>query len=231
VAADIPVSLRGSLTAMERQHRVALSLGYRFVRTPNELALLEAWGEMVRLEGNDDYGFRAGVESMLARPEMRTFVERLSAGYRRACGEQLVVTSLTRPTSRQPRNAHRLSVHPAGIAVDLRVSRRPACQAWLEETLLSMEVAELLDVTKERSPPHYHVALFPAQYMEHLAPILAEERAREERERAARLATAALPHELVAGSEAAPEREARWRLVGMLSAGLLGVLVLRRSQG
>lgn len=181
-SADVPVTLRGSSAAMERQHTVARELGFAFVRTPAEMARLEAEGELVRLEGNEDYGLREGVASLVARPEMRTFIERLARDYRAACGEPLVVTSLTRPTTRQPRNAHRLSVHPAGIAVDLRVSRTADCRAWLEDTLLAMEEEGVLDVTRERSPPHYHVALFPDAYMAHIQPALEAERARVARE-------------------------------------------------
>lgn len=227
--ADVPVTLRGSLPAMERQHGRALDLGFPFVRTPADMARLEAEGELVRLEGNDDYGFRDGVVSLVARPEMRAFVERLSAAYRTACDEKLIVTSLTRPTTRQPSNAHRLSVHPAGIAVDLRVSRRAECRDWLEDALLTMEEAALLDVTKERSPPHYHVALFPDAYMSFLAPILAAERQGEERavrEREARAAARPLY-----GMVAAPPRDGRRLpllfLVSVVSLGGLGLHAVR----
>lgn len=188
VSADVPVSLKGSLAAMERQHGVALELGFPFVRTPWELDQLLERGALVQLEGNDDYGFRAGVSALEARPEMRTFIEYLSADYRAACDEQLVVTSLTRPTTRQPPNAHRLSVHPAGIAVDLRVSKRAECRQWLEDTLLAMEGKGLVDVTRERYPPHYHVALFPDAYMNFITPLIEAERQRGEQEEEARRA-------------------------------------------
>jgi hypothetical protein len=75
-----------------------------------------------------------------------------------------VVTSLTRPISEQPRNSHRLSVHPTGMAVDLRVPADSGARRWLENTLLSLENNGVLDVTKEKSPPHYHVAVFPLKY-------------------------------------------------------------------
>src|SRR5690606_12122802 len=71
----------------------------------------------------------------------------------------------TRPLTRQPRNAHRLSVHPAGMAMDLRVPRTSRCRRWLEKALLDLEERQLLDVTRERSPAHYHVALFPDRYL------------------------------------------------------------------
>jgi LysM repeat protein len=110
-----------------------------------------------------------GVSHPVARPAVRVFVERLAAQYRAACGEKLVVTSLTRPVLEQPRNASDLSVHPAGMAVDLRVSRDRGCVRWLEKTLLSLEKQGVLDVTRERRPPHYHVALFPDPYTRYVA--------------------------------------------------------------
>lgn len=228
VSADVPVSLRGSLAAMERQHGVALDFGAPFVRTPAELDRLVAKGALVRLEGNEDYGFRTGVHVLEARPEMRTFIEYLAADYRAACDEQLIVTSLTRPTSRQPPNAHRLSVHPAGIAVDLRVSQRAECRQWLEATLLEMEGEGLLDVTRERYPPHYHVALFPDRYMEFLAPILEAEQEREARaarEAEARLAAQPL-YGMVAASPA-PDSGVDWTYLAALPILALVGLGLR----
>jgi hypothetical protein len=165
--ADVPVSLRGSPESMVRQHRVAVEQGYRFVRTPAEMRRMERAGELVRLPGNRDYALRSGV-SGVARAEVRVFLERLAAGYRAACREQLVVTSTTRAVTRQPPNAHPLSVHPAGIAVDLRVSGRAACRRWLEGRLLALERDGILDVTREAHPPHYHVALFPEPYRAYL---------------------------------------------------------------
>jgi hypothetical protein len=163
--ADVPVSLRGSNAAMARQHSVALDAGYTFVRTPAEMEALVASGELVRLYGNEDYGFRAGVRSLVARPETEIFIERLARDYRAACGEQLIVTSLTRPMNRQPRNSHRLSVHPAGIAVDLRVSQTAACRSLARGRRSWHGEQGLLDGIRERNPPHYHVALFPEAYM------------------------------------------------------------------
>jgi LysM repeat protein len=40
---------------------------------------------------------------------------------------------------------------------------------WLEKTLLSLEKQGVLDVTRERRPPHYHVALFPQPYTRYVA--------------------------------------------------------------
>ena len=92
------------------------------------------------------------------------FVEHLATDYRAATGEPLVITSLTRPDALQPRNAHQLSVHPAGMAVDFRVPDDASHRAWLEKTLLDLETKGLIDATRERYPPHYHVAVFAEPY-------------------------------------------------------------------
>jgi hypothetical protein len=95
---------------------------------------------------------------------VKLFIERLGRQYFDAHGTPLVVTSLTRPAENQPRNAHQLSVHPAGMAVDFRVPQDARARAWLESALLQLENRGILDVTRERYPPHYHVAVFPAAY-------------------------------------------------------------------
>ncbi len=92
------------------------------------------------------------------------FVEHVAADYRAATGAPLVVTSLTRPDALQPRNAHQLSVHPAGMAVDFRVPDDASQRVWFEKTLLELETKGLIDATRERYPPHYHVAVFAEPY-------------------------------------------------------------------
>jgi hypothetical protein len=160
---------------MVRQNSVAKTLGYEFVRTPEDLSKLVEEGDFVEMPGNAHYVVLKSVSYPLARPEVRLFIERLAAQYHDATGERLVVTSLTRPASEQPRNSHELSVHPTGIAVDLRISERGASQRWLEAVLLKLERQDLLDVTRERWPPHYHVALFPAAYSSHVEGIIGAE--------------------------------------------------------
>jgi hypothetical protein len=160
---DVEVELRGSPESMDRQHRVASDADFTFVGTLEEMELLAEAGHLVPIAGGRDYEVMDWVFPY-AVPEVRTFVERFASQYRRTCGEQLVVTSLTRPLSEQPPNAHELSVHPAGMAVDLRVPQNPACRQFLETALLQKEAAGLLDVTLERSPPHYHIAIFPEPY-------------------------------------------------------------------
>lgn len=171
VAAAVPsveVTLRGSPASMQRQHQIAVNEEYVFVRTPSQLGRLADEGRVVPVPGGADYEM-ARVSYPFAVPEVRAFLEHLAPRYRAACGEALVVTSLIRPETGQPSNAHALSVHPAGLAVDFRISQSPTCRKWLEEELLALERANLLDATRETSPPHYHVAIFPEALRSHLA--------------------------------------------------------------
>jgi hypothetical protein len=55
------------------------------------------------------------------------------------------------------------------MAFDLRRPAGRVCQTWLESTLLSLEATRVLDVTLERNPPHYHVAIFPDHYSAYVA--------------------------------------------------------------
>jgi LysM repeat protein len=80
------------------------------------------------------------------------------------------VTSLVRPRNRQPWNSDPLSVHPTGMAVDLRISRVSACRRWLEDALVDLEDRGVVEAARERVVPHYHVVVFPS-YAEHLEPI------------------------------------------------------------
>jgi hypothetical protein len=189
--ATVP-SLRGSPASMVQQNQVAKSHSLTFYRTGAQIQAAVDRGELVSLPGNDDYEVAGFVSYPYLQPEGLLFVERLSAQYREACGQKLVVTSAVRPTSGQPSNSHQLSVHPAGMAVDLRVSDRAACRSWLESALLGMEAKGVLNGIREYHPPHYHVAVFPKQYREY-----AEERMAIEAE-AAREAEARLAAELAA---------------------------------
>ncbi len=172
--ADVPVTLRGSPESMVRQNAVAKEYSLDFFRTPAEVAAALDEGVLEWVLGDENYEL-AYRSFPVARPELRLFIERLAAQYRAGCGEKLYVTSLTRPSTLQPPNAHRLSVHPAGMAVDLRISQNVGCQKWIEGTLLSMERQGILDITREQSPPHYHVALFPDAYLTYLEERLLED--------------------------------------------------------
>ena len=104
-----------------------------------------------------------------ARREVRDFLVGLAPQYKEECGEELVVTSLTRPRELQPRNASRRSVHPTGMAFDLRRSWSRSCRSFLEGLMVYLEYEGVLEATLERAPYHYHVALFPRGYRQAVA--------------------------------------------------------------
>lgn len=169
-------SLRGGLASMQEQNRRAIEYDYSFTRDPDHVRRLVDLGLLVPLRGNDSYVLDDEVSFPYAREEVRTFVERLSRQYRSACGEVLVVTSLTRPLSRQPRNSSRLSVHPTGMAVDLRRSNHRPCRAWLEDVLLHLEARGTVQATYERYPPHFHIAVYTHEYARYVERVEAERR-------------------------------------------------------
>lgn len=156
-------SLRGSPASLDRQNRVAEEHDYTFIDDGDRVRLFASQGWLVRIEPNSDFALK-GVSYPYARPEVSLFVHRLGSQYRSACGEPLVVTSLTRPMTAQPINASDRSVHPTGMALDLRTPRTRSCRAWLERVLLSLEKAGVVEATLERFPVHYHVAVYPRQY-------------------------------------------------------------------
>ena len=160
-------SLRGSRSSLDRQNAQARQHDFTFLEGPSDLRRFVDAGLLVPLDGGAPYQLH-DVSFGVARPEVKLFIERLSAQYHAACGERLVVTSLTRPASRQPSNASSRSVHPTGMAVDLRVPAG-ACRRWLESTLVSLERERVIEATLERSPLHYHVAVFPSRYVEHVS--------------------------------------------------------------
>lgn len=164
-------SLRGSPASLDRQNRAARTHDFTYLGTPSQVNKFVQLGLLVPIRGNQDYEL-AHVSFPFGREEMKVFVERLAQQYRNACGEKLVVTSLTRPQTRQPANASSRSVHPTGIAVDLRVSRSAACRGWLEKVLVELEEKGLVEATRERRPPHYHVALFPQPYRRYVATLM-----------------------------------------------------------
>lgn len=164
-------SLRGTGKSMDLQAAEAARHDFTYLSGGLQVRKFVDAGLLVGVTGNRDYILR-DVSFPFARPEVKLLIERLARQYRRACGERLVVTSLTRPQSHQPRNASDRSVHPTGMAIDLR---RPTgvCRQWLERTLLYLENQAVLEATAERNPPHYHVAVFPRRYAAYVGRIKA----------------------------------------------------------
>ena len=168
-------ALQGSEGAVKRAYVRAEDSAFTFLRTAAQVDQFVRAGYLVPVSSGRDFVLH-DVSFPVARPEVKLFVERLGAQYHRACGEELVVTSMTRPLSEQPRNASTLSVHPTGMAVDFRTSTNSVCRHWLESTLLYLESEGVIEATRERRPSHYHVAVFPELYTNYVSEVLAAAR-------------------------------------------------------
>jgi LysM repeat protein len=161
-------TLKGSSQSMTRQNQEAVRYGYSFLENGQAVSQFVDRGHLVKISANR-YMDLHDVSYPYARPGVKMFLDRLASQYQAACGEKMVVTSLTRPLNRQPSNASRSSVHPTGMAADLRIPGKGGCRTWLEKALLSLEGSGVIDVTRERNPPHYHVAVFTQTYEQYVA--------------------------------------------------------------
>lgn len=179
-------SLHGSRASINRMYRHARSEHFSFFETARGVRHAVAAGWLVRLTPDSNFVLHE-VGYPFVRPATRTFVTRLAAQYVAACGEPLVVTSAVRPATRQPPNSTARSVHPTGMAVDLRKPQDAPCLHWLRSTLLELEDDGLLEATEEWSPPHFHVAVFTTPYTRYVA-------RRERAEHATHLASGAAAH-------------------------------------
>ena len=161
-------SLHGSRASIQRMYHHARAEHFSFFATPSSVRRAVAAGYLVRLSPDSDFTLHA-VAYPYVRPATLTFVHRLAAEYVDACGEPLVVTSAVRPEDRQPGNSTAHSVHPTGMAVDLRKPDDGGCRHWLRSTLLDLEDAGVVEATEEFSPPHFHVAVYATPYSRYVA--------------------------------------------------------------
>lgn len=144
-------------------YRQALSHSLHFYETPGGVRRAADRGRFIPLKGNADFAV-GRVNYPYVLPTTHTFITRLAAQYRSACGEKLVITSAVRPKSYRLINSSDRSVHPTGMAVDLRKSRNGTCRSWLQQTLMYLERIGTIEATEEFYPPHFHVAVFPQPY-------------------------------------------------------------------
>lgn len=161
-------SLRGSPASIDRMYRQARANDLAFYETSRGVRSAVEAGKLVALTGNPDYRLK-DVSQPYVLPATRTFVQRIATQYRERCGEELVITSGTRPQSMRLANSTSKTVHPTGMAIDLRKPTGSRCLAWLRRTLSSLEAEGVLEATEERNPPHFHVAVFPDRYSRYVS--------------------------------------------------------------
>jgi hypothetical protein len=160
-------SLRGSKAKVERAYRQALSHELHFYESSSGVRRAAEQGRFVRLSGNAHYT-TDGVSYPYVLPATHTFITRLASQYHAACGERLVVTSAMRPQSFQLINGSDRSVHPTGMAIDVRKPRRAKCLSWLRKTLGDLNGSGAVLTTEEFRPPHFHIAVFPQPYQRYV---------------------------------------------------------------
>lgn len=148
--------------------------GYTFAADEPELHLLRDEGVLVELEENEYIKF-FNVTRPFVLPVVKRFVERLAIEYTAVGCGRLGVNGAARDIAYQAKfsNSHPKSVHPTGMAVDLRRETPKSteainCQSWLDRVLLSIEKSKRLDVTFEKHPAHYHVVVVPDAYEDFL---------------------------------------------------------------
>jgi LysM repeat protein len=228
-------TLKGSRTSVATQYQLAQSYGFSFIKTAKEVAPKVEAGELHKVSAGR-YIELHSVSFPFAVAETSLFLERLSKQYLAACGEKLPVTSLLRPANRQPANSVALSVHPTGMAVDLRIPQKSKCRSWLEETLLSLEKEQVLDVTRERFPPHYHVAVYAQPYAARVAALEAKAR------QSTTLAQAQPTQKVAASSDPASHQasdqnyvvrkgDSLWKIAANTGASVNGLLTANNLQG
>jgi hypothetical protein len=153
-------SLRGSPASVDRMFYRAQAARLTFFQTADEVGAAAQEGDVVMMRGNMDYAL-VGTRVPYVRPATLRFIERLGAAHRQACGEPIIVTSGIRPKSRKLRNSHVKSVHPTGMAVDIRKSPGH-CREWLRRALIGLEAQGMIEAIEENHPPHFHIAVYSA---------------------------------------------------------------------
>lgn len=161
-AAREPESLHGSKASVEKMYDFAQRYRYPFYLTPTTLDDAIAKGKLVPLTGDENYELTRGVGFSYATVEAREFITQFAPQYLAACGAPLTVTSAARPMSRQPRNANPHSVHPTGIAVDIRRPYPGPCLTWVRNALAQLEARGFIEATEEHHPVHLHIAVLRA---------------------------------------------------------------------
>ncbi len=151
----------GEVTSSKEQYEFAQGKRLLFAHTEHSYQSYVTDGYFVKLKGPN---LQVLAQRPYVLPTTADFVLTLSEKYAAANCGQLIITGAGRLTSERPRNGSIHSVHPAGMAVDIRVlGIGERCEAWLSQYLADHESKKVIDATREYYPPHYHVVVVPPQ--------------------------------------------------------------------
>ena len=165
-------TLRGSKASVEKMYQFAAGHGLAFRASPEAIHADAQAGRLVPLGGSLDYQLTTQIGWPYVTPETKRWVEAFAEQYAAVCDAPLTVTSASRPLNRQPRNANPHSVHPTGIAIDLRRPPGGPCLNWTRSALVELERRGVIEATEERHPVHLHIAVLTQPGRTESLPIL-----------------------------------------------------------
>lgn len=148
----------GEYTTSECQRQYADANGFRRVRDDREYWDKVRSGEFVLLQ-HPNLIVLASRPHVL--PSTATFIYEVANEFAQTGCGKLTIRGAGRTIAERPSNGSHHSVHPAGMALDLRVWLSVECHAQLEEILAARERLGQADATREHNPPHFHVVVVP----------------------------------------------------------------------
>ena len=158
----------GCQTTSEQQLQYAFSIQLPLMTTETEYQSRINSGYFVRLEG---LFLDVRARRPYALPQTVAFLIKMSQAYSAAGCGQLIIMDALRLTTERPVNGSVYSVHPTGMAVDIRTKYIPIeCADWLRAYVSQKEAAGEVDGTQELRPEHLHVVVVPLQLPESSSP-------------------------------------------------------------
>lgn len=147
----------GEVSSSKQQYHYALELKLPFMATESEYQAQIGSGYFIRLESPF---MEVHAKRPYALPSTVFFVTEMAREYYVfGCG-LLVVKDALRLIGERPRNGSLNSVHPAGMAVDIRTKYIPAeCADWLRSYVIQKETEGKVDGTQEWKPEHLHIVV------------------------------------------------------------------------
>ncbi len=147
----------GEVSSSEQQLGYALELQLPLITTDADYQARISSGYFIRLESPF---MEVHARRPYALPSTVVFVAELAREYYNAGCGLLVVKDALRLTSERPSNGSLYSVHPAGMAVDIRTKYIPTeCADWLRTYINQKEAEGKVDGTQEWKPEHLHVVV------------------------------------------------------------------------
>lgn len=151
----------GELSTSERQYLFAVANEFLFIENEAAYHRAIADGHLVRLQHP---GLTVAARRPYVLPATAAFIYRLTDDFNESGCTGLRVNDATRLVSERPRNGSVFSVHPAGMAADLRIiNLSERCYQVLSHLLHQAEAEVRTDATREHYPPHYHIVVIPEE--------------------------------------------------------------------